>query len=291
MADYMVRAISADGAIRAFVARTTDLADEARRRHDTWPTTTAALGRTLTAAGLLSATLKSPGESVTIRIAGDGPVGGMICDGDEQGQVRGFPRNPHADLEPKNGKFDVAGIVGAGLLHVTRQLAVEGIYTSTSQLVSGEIGDDLTYYLTQSEQTPSAVGLGVRVAPDGSVVAAGGYLLQLLPAASDEDRDLIEANLRSLGAVSRVVEEGLSPEEVLEVLMAGITFTILERRELHFACTCSRQRALDAMAALDPAELHEIAMQDGGAELSCQFCAEVYRFGADELLADKGPSQ
>jgi len=283
MADYMVRAMDVAGNIRIFVATTTDLVNEARRRHDTWPTVTAALGRALTGTALLSATLKDRGESITLRIAGNGPVGGITCDADEQGQVRGFVREPHVDLEPKNGKFDVAGVVGEGYVHLTRQLALEGTYTGTAEIVSGEIGEDLAYYLTKSEQTPSAVSLGVRVAPDGTVTASGGILLQLLPAATDDEREQLELNLQALGAVSSAVETGLTPEAILGQVMAGIPYKLLEKRDVHFACRCSRERALSSLASLDPADLEAMIVEDGGAELSCQFCNEKYQFSADEL--------
>ncbi|HYF76391.1 MAG TPA: Hsp33 family molecular chaperone HslO [Symbiobacteriaceae bacterium] len=283
MADYMVRAMDVAGNIRIFVATTTDLVNEARRRHDTWPTVTAALGRALTGTALLSATLKDRGESITLRIAGNGPVGGITCDADEQGQVRGFVREPHVDLEPKNGKFDVAGVVGEGYVHLTRQLALEGTYTGTAEIVSGEIGEDLAYYLTKSEQTPSAVSLGVRVAPDGTVTASGGILLQLLPAATDEEREQLELNLQALGAVSSAVETGLTPEAILGQVMAGIPYKLLEKRDVHFACRCSRERALSSLASLDPADLEAMIVEDGGAELNCQFCNEKYQFSADEL--------
>lgn len=285
MSDYLVRAIGSGGNIRAFAAVTTTLVAEARRRHDTWPTVTAALGRALTATGLLSATLKDPAESITLRIAGDGPVGGIICDSDEQGQVRGYVHNPHVDLPPRNGKLDVAGVVGAGSLHVTRQLALEGMYTGTSELVSGEIAEDLTYYLTQSEQTPSAVALGVLVGKDGGVIAAGGYLIQLLPAVSESEREQLEVNVRALGAVSMAVEQGLSPEALLGTILAGIDHRVLERRELHFACRCNRERALDSLMLVDPDGLDDIINTDKGAELTCHFCGEVYRFTEDELRA------
>jgi molecular chaperone Hsp33 len=285
MADYMVRAIAGGGLVRAFVATATGLVNEAARRHDTWPTATAALGRALAGTALLSATLKDANESITLRVAGEGPLGGIICDADEQGRVRGYVRNPHVDLDMKNGKFDVAGAVGPGFVHVTRQLALEGIYTGTAEIVSGEIAEDLAYYLTKSEQTPSAVGLGVRVAPDGSVSAAGGYLIQLLPGAGDEDREQLEANIRALGAVSQAVESGLSPEEILGSLLAGLDYKILERREIRFACRCSRDRALASLAMVDEADLEEMIAVDRGAELTCQFCGEVYRFSAEELKA------
>jgi molecular chaperone Hsp33 len=284
MADYLARAIGAGGNIRAFAVTTTATAEEGRRRHDTWPTITAALGRALTGTLLLSATLKDRNESVTLRIDGDGPVGGITCDADEQGQVRGYVRNPHVDLEPNaQGKLDVAGAVGGGFLHVTRQLALEGIYTGTSEIVSGEIAEDLAYYLTKSEQTPSAVALGVRVAPDGHVLAAGGYLIQLMPATGEEEREQLEVNIRAMGAISAAVESGLTPEEVLAGVLAGVDYKILERRDVAFACRCSRDRALTVMATLDPEELERMIREDEGAEMTCHFCAEVYRFTGEEL--------
>ncbi len=287
MSDYMVRAIAGGGNIRAFAAVSTGLAEEGRRRHDTWPTATAALGRTLTAAALMSANLKSENESITIRIDGDGPVGGVICDADAQGQVRGYVRNPHVDLDLKNGKLNVSGAVGSGYLHVTRQLALEGVYTGTAEIISGEIAEDITYYLTKSEQTPSAVALGVRVKPDGHVVAAGGYLVQLLPATPDADREQLEVNLQALGAVSKAVEDGLSPEEILASLLVGLDHKILERRDIHFACRCSRERALDAMAMVSEDDLDALIQEDKGAELTCHFCNEVYRFSEEELREAK----
>ncbi|MBP2019720.1 molecular chaperone Hsp33 [Symbiobacterium terraclitae] len=286
MADYLVRAIGAGGNVRAFAAVTTALVDEARRRHDTWPTATAALGRALTATALLGAMLKDPNESVTLRVAGDGPLQGIICDADEQGQVRGYVNQPHVDLDrTPQGKLNVGGAVGSGMLHVTRQLALQGIYTGSAELVSGEIGEDLAYYLTRSEQTPSAVGLGVRVDTDGSVVAAGGYLLQLLPATPDADRDRLEENLVKLGSVSLAVERGMTPEEILAAVLEGIEYQVLERRDLHFACRCSRERALGAIALLDDADLSALVEEDHGAELTCHFCNEVYRFTEEEIRA------
>lgn len=285
MADYMVRAIGAGGNIRAFAVTSTALVNEARRRHDTWPTATAALGRALTGTLLLSATLKDRNESLTWRIDGDGPLGKIVCDADEQGQVRGYVENPHVDLDPKNGKFDVAGAVGQGYLYVTRQLAVEGVYTGTSEIISGELAEDLAYYLVTSEQSPSAVALGVRVAPDGSVTAAGGYMLQLMPATSEVDREQLEVNIKALGAISEVVESGMAPEAILASVMAGLQPKVLERRNVQFACRCSREKALSALASLQPKDLEEMIREDHGAELTCHFCGEVYRFSEEELRA------
>lgn len=285
MPDYMARAIGANGNIRLFAATTTDLANIARRRHDTWPTATAALGRTLTGACLLSATLKDPSESITLRFAADGPIGGITCDADEQGQVRGFVKNPHVDAEPKHGKLDVAAVVGRGYVHLTRYLRFEGTYTGTSEIVSGEIAEDLAYYLTKSEQTPSAVALGVRVAPDGAVTASGGYMVQLMPATSEEEREQLEVNIRALGAVSQAVEQGLSPEDVIASVMAGLDYKILETRDLHFACRCNRERALGIMSSIAPADLEQMIREDKGAEMTCQFCGEIYHFSDEELLS------
>jgi len=287
MSDYLVRAIGGGGNVRAFAADTTALVNEARRRHGTWPTVTAALGRALTATALLSATLKDEAESLTVRIAGDGPAGGIICDADARGGVRGYVRNPHVDLPPRSGKLDVAGAVGAGHMHVTRQLALEGMYTGTSELVSGEIAEDLTYYLAQSEQTPSAVALGVLVGTDGAVIASGGYLVQLLPAVTESEREQLEVNLRALGPVSRAVEQGLTPEELLGTILAGIEHRVLEQRDVHFACRCSRDRALNSVMLVDPEGLESIIDADKGAEMTCHFCGEVYRFTEAELLATR----
>jgi molecular chaperone Hsp33 len=290
MGDYIARAIAANGNIRAFGATTTELVNEARHRHDSWPTTTAALGRALTGTALLSATLKDRRESITLRIEGDGPSGGIVCDADEQGQVRGYVRNPHVDLDSKEGKFDVGGAVGRGHLFLTRHLAIEGTYTGSAEIVSGEIAEDLAYYLTKSEQTPSAVALGVRVAPDGSVTAAGGYMIQLMPGASEEEREQLEVNIQAMGAVSKAVEEGLTPEEILGSILVGIDFKVLERRDLHFACRCSRERGLAAIATLDPGEIEKMIEEDQGAEMNCHFCNEVYHFTAAELRSASGPA-
>lgn len=284
MADYLVRAIGAGGNVRAFAAVTTALAEEARHRHDTWPTATAALGRALTGTALLAATLKDPNESLTLRVAGDGPLRGIICDADEQGNVRGYVNEPHVDLEPASpGKLNVGAAVGRGMLYVTRQLALQGIYTGSAELVSGEIAEDLAYYLTRSEQTPSAVGLGVRVGPGGAVVAAGGYMLQLMPATPDADRDRLEENLGKLGSVSLAVEQGMTPEQILAAVLQGIDYQILERRDLRFRCRCSRERALGAIALLDESELDALIDEDRGAELTCHFCNEIYRFSEVEV--------
>lgn len=284
MSNYLVRAVAGDGNIRAFAAVTTDIVAEAQRRHDTWPVATAALGRSLTAALLLSTTLKEEGESLTVRIAGDGPLQGIVCDATSEGSVRGYVNNPHVDLDLNpQGKLDVAGAVGQGYIHVTRQLALQGVYTGTAEIVSGEIAEDIAYYLTTSEQTPSAVSLGVRVTPEGTVVAAGGYLLQLLPATQDADRDQLEANIAAMGQVSLAIQEGMTPEQMITQILAGLEPKILETRDLRFKCRCGRDRALGALATIDPQDLRLMIEEDGGAEMHCHFCNETYRFDETDL--------
>jgi len=284
LADYLVRATSEDGGIRALAAATTEMAEEARRRHDTSPTATAALGRTMTATALLGATLKDD-QSITVRIIGDGPIGGIIADGDSTGRVRAYVKEPHADL-PNNaqGKLDVGGVVGRdGYIHVTRDLGFGQPYTGSAPLVSGEIAEDVTNYLYVSEQVPSATALGVLVSREGTVQASGGYLLQLLPQADDDVKAELERNLGLLGAVSSAVDAGLTPEDILGRVLQGVPYHILETRPLRFECTCSQERVIGLVASLGADEVRSMLNEDQGAELRCHFCNKVYQVSADEL--------
>lgn len=284
MADFLVRATAAGGNVRFLAAVSTSVVAEAARRHDTWPVATAALGRALTGAALLGAGLKGKG-SVTLRIDGGGPLGGIIADADGDGNLRGYVRNPHVEM-PTNalGKLDVGAAVGRdGFLYVTRDMGLRDMYTGTSALVSGEIAEDLTYYLWSSEQTPSAVALGVLIEADGTVRAAGGYLLQLMPATAEADRALLEQNLQALGSVSLAVDAGMTPEAMLVSVLAGMAPKVLDRLDLRFQCRCSPERAEGILVGLGAAELRHMLEHDGGAELRCEFCAAVYRFGQAEL--------
>lgn len=282
--DYLTAAVAMDGQVRALAARTTDLVEEARRRHGTSPTATAALGRALTGAALLGSALKEE-QTLTLRILGDGPIGGVIADVDAEGRVRGYARDPAADVPLRpDGKLDVGGIVGRrGFLYVTRDLGVGQPYTGSAALVSGEIAEDLTRYLLASEQIPSAVGLGVLVSPDLSTRAAGGWLLQALPGADPAAMGRLERNVAELEAVSRQMESGRSPEDVLGALLAGQEWHVVGSRPLRFACRCSRERAFASLIALGRDELRDMAAGDDGAELTCHFCGEVYRFTGGEL--------
>ena len=282
--DYLVRAVAGDGLVRALACRTTRLVEEARRRHDTWPTATAALGRVLTATALLAAQLKD-GDSVTVRVAGSGPLGALLATGEPDGSVRGYVRNPHVDLPLRpDGKLDVGGAVGLpGFLHVTRDLGLGRPYTGSVPLVSGEIGDDLTSFLVRSDQTPSVVGLGVLVNPDGQVRAAGGFVVQLLPGHHEDWARRLEDNVRALSGVSRLIDAGMTPEAILERGMAGLAPRILERQPLRFRCRCSRERVERALLSLGAAELEAMLREDGGAELRCHFCGATYRVSEEQM--------
>ncbi len=284
--DYLVRALAAGGTVRVLAARTTDLVEEARRRHQTTPTATAALGRALTAGALLGALLKGR-ERVTLRILGDGPLGGIVVDAGADGRVRGYVKQPRVLLPlAPGGKLDVGRAVGRrGSIHVTRDLGLKEPYTSSGPLVSGEIGEDLTHYFARSEQTPSAVSLGVLVDPGGAVRAAGGLLVQLLPGWGPEAARLVEANLAGLDSISRAIDRGATPEDLVELALSGVEGRTRERQPLLFSCRCSRDRSSQLLLSLGHDELADMLRSDGGAELRCRFCAEMYRFDRDELGA------
>lgn len=282
--DLLVRATAAGGRIRALAARTTGLVEEARRRHGTTPTATAALGRVLTATALLAATLDE-GQSVTVRVLGSGPLGAVVAVGDTAGNVRGYVQHPGV-LLPLNpqGKLDVGRAVGLpGYLHVTRDLGLREPYTGSVPLVSGEIGEDLTSYFFHSEQIPSLVSLGVLVAPDGTVLAAGGFFVQLLPGAEEQWAERLTRNAAELTGISRRIEAGLGPEDIVATALAGFEPRIHARKEIRFRCRCSRERTRALLAALGPDELDLMLAEDGAAELRCHFCNESYRFDGEEL--------
>jgi molecular chaperone Hsp33 len=282
--DYAVRALSEDGLVLVIAARTTRLCEAARRRHDLWPTAAAAVGRVLTAAALLSVPLK-PGSSVTVAVHGDGPIGGIVAVAEADGDVRGYAQRPHVDLPLRpDGKLDVGGAVGRrGLFRVARDLGLRQPYTGSAPLVSGEIGEDLTHYLWRSEQVRALAALGVLVGRGGRVRAAGGLLVQLLPGAPDGAADRIEANVADLGAVSRAVEAGCTPEQLVQRALRGLAPRILARQPLRFRCRCGRRRLAGVLAGLPAAQLRAMREEDGRAELVCRFCGRRYVFDADAL--------
>lgn len=281
MQDHLLRA-TANG-VRAFVAVTTNLAEEARQRHDCYPIAAAALGRTMTGAMLLAANLKTD-ESITIRIDGDGPLGAVVADAWADGRVRGYVEEPHTDLPLHNGKLAVGQAVGTGHIYVTRFTGLKQPFTGSAELVSGEIAEDMTNYLYISEQTPSTISLGVLVNPDLSVAAAGGLMVQALPGADDAALEQIESNLAALGPVSQLIQQGMDGQAILQKIFAGmeVELNLYEPLELTFRCQCSRERVTTALISLGVQELTDI-LKDEQAELCCHFCAEKYQFNKEEL--------
>jgi molecular chaperone Hsp33 len=273
----LVRAIAADGAVLGCAAVTTHLTEEARSRHGTLPTATAALGRTLAAAAMLGATLKGR-QTVMIRVLGDGPIGPVIAESTADGALRGFATNPHTDLPPTPArKLDVGGAVGrSGTFHVTRDLGLRDTYQGSVPLVSGEIGEDLAAYLAGSEQVPSVVSVGVLVAPGGEVRAAGGLMLQVLPGAPPTIPTYLEERARALPPITQMVSGGASPEEMLTTALGQLGVSILESRPVRFACRCSQEKVAQVVVALGRGEADRILHQEGRIEVQCRFCGRRY---------------
>lgn len=283
--DYIARAVSADGFIRIFACRTTDLTAEAARIHNLSATSAAALGRTLTAAALMGAMIKDNGTSVTIKIDGGGPIGQILAVTDNSSMVRGYVDNPHADAPSRaDGHLDVAGVVGTdGFLTVTRDYGLKEPYSSSVPLATGEIGDDFTAYFAASEQTPSAVGLGVQVDKDLSVKCAGGFIVQLMPGATEEHIADIEKAMRNFTSVTEALSGGKTPEQIAESLVTDQTLFFYENIKTAYFCPCSKERMARALISLGKKELEAIIEEDHKAELSCRFCNNRYTFSEEEL--------
>lgn len=284
MADTLARTVSDDGSVRALAVVTTDLVEEARGRHGTLPTATAALGRTLTGALLLAATIKRD-ERLSLELSGDGPMRGVLADATPDGDVRGFVYRPQTHVPPRAGKLDVGGALGSGVLCVMR-VPLEGgsLYRSVVPLVSGEIGEDLASYLVTSEQTASAVGVGVFVEADGRVGAAGGWLVQALPGALESTLDRIAARVERLPPPSDMVRQGMRPADMLAALLDDDK-PPLDERPVRFHCRCGPERALGAIAAMGQDELRKVLEDDRRAEVVCEFCAARYEVGETDIAA------
>ncbi|MGL5514670.1 MAG: Hsp33 family molecular chaperone HslO [Sporomusa sp.] len=279
MHDHLVRA-TAPG-FRAFAAVTTNLVDEARRRHNCFPVATAALGRTMTGSLLLAANLKTA-ESLTVRISGNGPLAEIVADAYPDGSVRGYVKNPFVDLPLNNGKWDVGQAVGTGHIYVTRFVGLKQPFSGSASLTSGEIAEDITHYLTVSEQTPSSVALGVLIAPDTTTAAAGGIFIQALPGATEDVLIKLEENLHQLPAVSQMVASGKDAEAILATVFTGLELTVYDSLDLRFNCRCSRDRVRNMLISLGAAEIGEM-VAEGHAEICCHFCSEKYQFDTLEL--------
>lgn len=285
MKDYIVRCSTNDGSVRAFCATTKNLVNEAQKMHKLYPVATAALGRLLTAASMMGAMLKSEDDLLTLQITGNGPLGRVLATSDCHSNVKGYVGNPLVDI-PKNaqGKLDVGGAIGKdGFLTVIRDFGLKEPYIGKTPLVTGEIGDDLTSYFAVSEQVPSVVGLGVLVDVDLSVKAAGGFIVQVMPDASEEVICKLEENIKNVTSVTKMLDDNMTPEEILKVVLDGIDFTINETLDTKYYCNCSKERVEKVLVSVGEEELMDIIETDGKAELTCHFCDKVYNFDETEL--------
>ncbi|MFX3624186.1 MAG: Hsp33 family molecular chaperone HslO [Ectobacillus sp.] len=284
MKDYLVKALAFNGEVRAYSALTTEIVREAQRRHDTWRTASAALGRSLTAGVMMGAMLKGD-QKLTIKIEGGGPIGHILVDANAKGEVRGYVSNPHVDFESnEQGKLRVYQAVGTeGFLTVIKDIGLRDPFIGQVPIVSGELGEDFTYYFAVSEQTPASVGVGVLVNGDDSISAAGGFILQIMPDAQEETISLIEQRLQAIPPISKLVEKGMSPEEILYEILGKENVKILEEMDIQFQCTCSRERIVDVLISLGKAELEQIREEEEGTEVHCHFCNEKYRFTKEDL--------
>jgi molecular chaperone Hsp33 len=279
----MIRVLTLDGAIRVSVAATTFLVEEVRRRQQTDPTATVAVGRLATAAALMGSLLKGE-QRIGLTIEGNGPLQRIQAETDALGHVRATLKVAHAGLPPRDGRFDVAGAIGhAGFLHVIKDLDLKEPYRGMVQLVSSEIAEDLAYYFTTSEQTPSSVALGVELGRQAEVVAAGGFLLQLMPDADATVVERLSEHLATLPPTTTMLRQGLSPEAIAEQLLESDPYRILGSTELKFTCNCSQRQTLNLLRTLGADELDRLIEEDGGASVTCEYCKEVYTVTADAL--------
>ena len=285
MSDYLVKSLAFDGQIRAYAVDATETVSTAQKLHDTWSAASAALGRSLVGTLLLASASLQGDETMTVKINGNGPVGGIVVDGNANGTVKGYVQNPHVHL-PLNDKhkIDVKGAVGTeGFLAVTKDLGLKEPFTGQVPLVSGELGEDFTYYLAKSEQIPSSVGLSVFVNSDNSIETAGGFMIQVMPGAKEETISQIEKRLAEIPMVSEMMRDGKKPEDILNEILGAENVKVLDKMSVSYHCDCSRERFLGVLTSLPTDQLQEMADEDHGAEAVCHFCGKKYQFTEDEL--------
>lgn len=281
----IVRIMTTDGFVMASAITGTDIVARAQEIHHTSPTATAALGRSLLACSMMGNQLKGADNSLTLQIRGDGPLGGITCVSDSEGNVRGYVNNPAADVPRKQeGKLDVGGAVGSGSLTVIKDLGLKDPYVGSIALVSGEIAEDVTAYFAESEQIPNACALGVLVREDsGAVITAGGYLIQLLPGAGEDVIEKVERGIRKVGYVTGRLSEGESALDLVREVLGEFEIEVLETCPVEYRCYCTRDRVVKALVSMGSAEMRSLIDEQGSAELTCQFCDEVYKFSREDL--------
>lgn len=283
MNDYIVRATAADGQVRAFAATTKQVVEAAREHHNTSPVATAALGRLLTAGAMLGSMMKNDTDMLTLQIRGDGPLGGITVTADSHANVKGYVNNPDVILPPKNGKLDVGGAVGIGLLQVIKDMGLKEPYSGQTILVTSEIAEDLTYYFANSEQVPSSVGLGVLMEKDNTVKCAGGFIIQMMPFAKEETISRIEENLKNVTSVTSLLEKGYTPEQLLETLLGDVGLEITDTIPTQFYCNCSKERVEQAVVSVGKKEIQEMINEGKPIEVKCFFCNTAYQYTVEEL--------
>ena len=283
MKDYIVRATAANGQVRAFAAITRETVEEARQHHGTSPVATAALGRLLTAGAMMGSMMKNDTDMLTLQVRGDGPIGGITVTADSKGTVKGYVENPDVMLPPKNGKLDVGGAVGIGLLQVIKDMGLKEPYSGQTILVSSEIAEDLTYYFANSEQVPSSVGLGVLMEKDNTVKTAGGFIIQMMPFAEDATISQIEENLKHVTSVTELLDKGYTPEQLLEELLGNVGLEITDTMPTRFYCNCSKERVEQAVASVGKKDIREMINDGKPIEVKCHFCNTAYHYSVEEL--------
>ena len=284
MSDYIVRATAADNQIRAFAITSRDMVEKARQIHNTSPVATAALGRSLSAGAMMGSMMKGEQDLLTLQIRGDGPLGGITVTVDSKARVKGYVNEP-AVLIPANakGKLDVSGAIGTGMLQVIRDLGMKEPYVGQTELQTGEIAEDLTYYFANSEQIPSSVGLGVLLNRDNTVCQAGGFIIQLMPYTEDKVIDALEQRLAKVSSVTELLNRGLTPEGILEELLGDLGFTVNDTIPTAFSCSCSKERVEKAIISIGSKEIREMIRDGKPIEVKCHFCNEAYSFNIEEL--------
>ncbi len=284
MSDKRIRAIAKDAAIQITAVTSIETVERARQIHQTLPTATAALGRVLTICSIIGSQLKVDDGSVTIQFKGNGPLGSVVCVSDSEGNVRGYLQNPACDLPLRpDGKLNVGAGIGQGYLMVIKDIGLKDPVTGTTVLVNGEIAEDITRYFVESEQIPSACALGVLVGTEQQVKQAGGYLVQLMPGYTESDIDKLEENIKNAGAMTAMLEAGMTLEQIVYKVLDGFDVEILEKSEFEYRCNCSRDKVIRALISMGRKELTELMNEQKNTEITCQFCDKVYSFTSDEI--------
>ena len=284
MKDCIVRATAANAQIRAFAVSSRELVEHARAAHNTSPVVTAALGRLMTGGVMMGSMLKGDKDMLTLHVAGSGPVHGLTVTADSKGNVKGYADNPQAMMPPNSvGKLDVGGVIGVGVLTVIKDMGLKEPYSSTIELKTGEIADDLTYYFATSEQVPSSVALGVLMDRNNTVKQAGGFIIQLMPFTEEKVIDALEQKLSSVPSVTSMLEEGNTPEQILEIVLGDLGLEITDTMPVQFYCNCNRERVEKVLLSLGKKELQSLIEEGRDVELNCHFCNTNYAFGIEEL--------